>query len=51
MDIIDSIENEVNQSFVDSLHDILIFCEGYLAGDSEHEELLNFVNFLLHKEK
>lgn len=47
MSIFEDLVNKLKSSFAESLHEKLIYCQGYLEGDEDNEDLYNFIGYLL----
>lgn len=47
MNIFEELEKNLEESFASTFQEKLIYCQGYLEGDSENEDLYNFIGYLL----
>lgn len=47
MNIFEELGRNLDESFASTLHEKLIYCQGYLEGDEENEDLYKFINYLL----
>lgn len=47
MNIFEELEKNIKESFASTLQEKLIYCQGFLEGDEENEDLYNFIGYLL----